>query len=270
LTITAGVLALLGQQLNAAGDTTGRWLGFAAAGAAALVPVVLRGADREKTAAWVQARSVAESYKTVVYSFLAGVYGNEYTGPSDMLSTETTRLEADVKLLPYTLGVQPRSRALPHVDDVDSYISVRISSQIEGYYLRNARRQQRLANLARRSETSLAASAAGLAAAGAAHLANIGAWAAVATTIGGAVAAHAAQQRYGLRVIEYMRTAAELSRLVTEHGDPKNSSSKTRRLYDAEFIQRCENAISAQNNQWMARWGGGAQDAVKPTTKSAI
>ena len=69
---------------------------------------------------------------------------------------------------------------------------------------------------------------------------NVGAWVAVVTTVAAAVTAHAAAQRYEFLLIEYLRTAAELRRLLdnsAELTDPVRNP-----LTDDQFIRRCEAA----------------------------
>jgi hypothetical protein len=79
---------------------------------------------------------------------------------------------------------------------------------------------------------------------------GVGAWAAVATTGAGAVAAYIAAERYELLWIEYSRTASELRRLVE-----RRTSADGDRLSGSELVDACEQVISVQNQAWMAKWG---------------
>lgn len=79
---------------------------------------------------------------------------------------------------------------------------------------------------------------------------SVGAWAAVVTTAGGAVAAHIATERYEFLWIEYSRTASELRRLLD-----RRTAADGRPLSDSELIIECEQVISVQNQGWMAKWG---------------
>ena len=109
--------------------------------------------------------------------------------------------------------MQARTRPLPAVRDVDSYLAVRVrQSQLDGYYQPKARLLRRLRAL-KAVEVTLALVAAALAAL-AAVSPSVGAWAAVVTTAAGAVAAYIAAERYEFLWIEYSRTASDLRRLL--------------------------------------------------------
>ena len=97
---------------------------------------------------------------------------------------------------------------------MDSYLDVRVrQSQLEGYYEPKARLLRQRLRALKAVEVTLALVAAALAAM-AAISPNVGAWAAVVTTAGGAVAAYIAAERYEFLWIEYSRTASELRRLL--------------------------------------------------------
>jgi hypothetical protein len=256
LTIAGAVLALAGAQLKAVHGGAGRVLAFA--GAAALgVVAVLRGlVGQDEISDWVQARSVSEALKAEVYRYLTCT--GPYAGPDRdaRLDAEVDRLEQQADSLQhYTLDVQPTRRGLPAVCDVDSYIEQRLSPQIETYYRPNAEKMRSRVRWVRWVEITLAVLAAVLAAAaGAFAVSNIGAWVAVVTTAAAAVTAHAAAERYEFLLIEYSRTAHELTRLRAHDGAPGSGTPLT----DEEFVRRCEDVISAQNDKWMAKWGAGS------------
>jgi hypothetical protein len=122
-------------------------------------------------------------------------------------------------------------------------------SQLEKYYEPNtAKLRQRIWQL-KAVQVTLALVAAGLAAV-AAISPSVGAWAAVATTAGGAVTAYIAGQRYEFLWIEYSRTASELRRLLDRRTAADGSS-----LSGPELVAACEEVISVQNQGWMAKWG---------------
>jgi hypothetical protein len=98
-------------------------------------------------------------------------------------------------------------------------------------------------------EVTLALVAAALAAV-AAISPSVGAWAAVVTTAGGAMAAYVASERYEFLWIEYSRTASELRRLHDRH-----TAADGRPLSGSELVSECEQVISVQNQAWMAKWG---------------
>jgi len=121
--------------------------------------------------------------------------------------------------------------------------------QLKGYYQPRARDLRKRLRWIKGLEVTLALVAAGLAAV-AAVAPTVAAWAAVATTGGGAVAAYAAAQRYEFLLIEYNRTASELRRLLERRTSPSG-----RPLNDRELVDECEQVISVQNQAWMAKWG---------------
>src|SRR6266436_2277345 len=72
LGIGAAVLAVLAAQTAGLRSWLGRVLGFAAAAAAGLAPLVVRRAATDQVRTWTRARSASEGLKTEVYSYLAG------------------------------------------------------------------------------------------------------------------------------------------------------------------------------------------------------
>lgn len=81
-------------------------------------------------------------------------------------------------------------------------------------------------------------------------VAECGAWATVATTAAGAMAAHAAAEHYESLSIMYSSAANELTRLVT-----RRTGIGGRPLSDHELISECERVISVQTSAWTAKWG---------------
>ena len=68
------------------------------------------------------------------------------------------------------------------------------------------------------------------------------AWVAVATTIATSLTAHVPANRYDHIVIEYLRTAQQLD-YFSSRGD----------LTGAALVDACRDAISVENQAWMAR-----------------
>ena len=58
-------------------------------------------------------------------------------------------------------------------------------------------------------------------------------------------------RRYEFLLIEYSRTAHELTRLCDHYHTPRPGTA----LSDEEFIRRCEDVISAQNDKWTGKRG---------------
>lgn len=95
----------------------------------------------EQVRQWTCARSVSEALKTEVFLFLTR--SGPYEGPDAerRLEAEAQRLEHEAgDLQRYTEDMQARTRPLPAVRDVDSYLAVRVrQSQLDGYYQPKAR-----------------------------------------------------------------------------------------------------------------------------------
>jgi len=194
---------------------------------------------------------VSEAIKTEVFLYLTQAGRYDAANREQLLEAEVQRLEHDAGgLMRYTDGVQAKDRPLPAVHDVDSYLQVRVrQSQVEDFYEPKARALRERLRTAKTSEVTLALLAAALAAV-AAISPNVGAWAAVATTAGGALAAYIAAERYEFLWIEYSRTASELRRLLDRRTTPEGDPLSGQKLVDA-----CEQVISVQNQGWMAKWG---------------
>jgi Protein of unknown function (DUF4231)/SMODS and SLOG-associating 2TM effector domain 1 len=197
LTVLAAALALMGGQLEPVSRPAAVALAVAAAMALAAVGLLRGRQNVEQVRRWTRARSVSEAIKTEVFLFLTR--SGDYSGvdPEQRLDAVVQRFEKEAgDLQRYTRGVQPKNRPLPAVHDVDSYLIVRVRQlQLKGYYEPKARAVQQRLRVAKVVEVTLALLAAALAATTAISP-NVGAWAAVATTAVGAVAAHVAAERY--------------------------------------------------------------------------
>lgn len=251
VTAAAAALALAGSQVKSASRPASLALTVTAAVALACVGLVRSQQNVEQVRRWTRARSVSEALKTEVFFFLAEV--GAYAGPDReaRLEAEVQRLEHEAgDLQRYTQGVQAKDRPLPAVHDVGSYLEVRVRrSQLDGYYEPKARLLRQRLQMLKTVEVALALAAAALAAV-AAVSASVGAWAAVATTVAGAVAAYAAAQRYEFLWIEYSRTASELRRLLD-----RGTAADGHALSGPDLVRECEQVISVQNQAWMAKWG---------------
>lgn len=254
LTVVAAGLALAGSQLKTVSVPASIALGAVAAVALAGVGLLRSQQDIEHTRRWTQARSVSETMKADVFTLLAQSAEGEPTDREQRerkLEAEIQRLEHEARdLLPYTQGVQAKSRQLPAVSDVDTYLDVRVrQEQLAKYYEPKAAQLRTQLRYAKAVEVALALIAAALAAV-AAVSPSAGAWAAVVTTAVGAVAAYVASERYEFLWIEYSRTASELRRLLD-----RRTAADGRPLSGLDLVRECEDVISVQNQAWMAKWG---------------
>lgn len=251
LTVAGAAVALTGNQLKPINVSASVVLAALAAVMLAAVGFLRARQSVEQVRRWTRARSVSEALKSEAFLFLTGV--GDYAGPdaAQRLDAEVQRLEREAgDLQRWTNGLPPSNRPLPAVHDLETYLALRVRrSQLAGYYEPKARQLPTRLRTAKVIEVTLALIAAGLAALNTVSP-NVGAWAAVATTAAGALAAHVAGERYEFLWIEYSRTASELLRLAERRTAPDG-----RPLSDPELIAACEQVISVQNQGWMAKWG---------------
>jgi len=249
LTVAGAVLATLATRLPATQVTAGSVLAITAAVAVGLVPVLRPWCTGRMLRDWTRARSVSEATKSEIYLYLA--HAGDYRGEDRdrRLREATDRVQQQAAdLLRYSVDTQPVQRVLPEVDDYASYLRVRVDGQIDGYYRPRARHLQKRLRQFRRVELALAVAGVVLGAL-AASLTEWGlsGWIAVVTTISAAVAAHVGATRYEYQLIEYLRTADELSRL-------RRDAAVTTSPTDLDqLVVRCERIISIQNEGWMAK-----------------
>jgi hypothetical protein len=252
LAILGAVLATVASQ-SGQGSSWARWTSGLAAVALALVPVI-RGArlGRSAVEAWTRARSASEALKSAAYLYCTRT--PPYAGEDRDLELRrgANAIVADVgDLEGRTLGVPDSDKPVPAVTDVNSYLESRVQPQIDTYYRARAAQLQKRLRLFRGAEYALAMLAAGLGAVAATTgTVGLAGWVAAVTTVGAAVTAHIAAARYEHLVISYLATARQLRFLVGSwnggvHRDAQDA---------ARLVQECEDAISRENESWMAAW----------------
>jgi hypothetical protein len=259
--ILGAVLATLATQLGK-DSGLGRALGLTAALALAVVPVI-RGArlGKDRIEGWTRARSVSEALKAETYLYLTGTRPYDKEDRDGELLRQTGAIVSQAEdLAGDTVGMPDADEPLPDVRDLDSYLRLRVQSQLDNFYLRQAARQQRRLSLFRGVEFALSILAAVLSAvAAAARLDGVGVWVAVVTTVGAAITAHIAAARYEHLVISYLSTARQLRSLQRRwQSQPDKSPEAAGRL-----VRDCEDVISRENESWMAAWSRG-EDPAQP------
>ncbi len=241
-------LTVIGAVLSAAAVVAGLDSGagkvLAALGGAAMGLAALYRARIGKDAVqqWTRARSVAEELKSEVYLYLTGVGQQRLDEQIDALA------DGAADLAPLKAGVSPKGRELPPVRDFDSYIRDRLVAQIETYYRPRAAELQQKSDRIRAAQQWLAG--VGVMAAAAAAIWEtdaVAVWVPVLTTIGAALAAHGAAERYDFQVVEFLRTADQLERLRDRRGSAASMS-------DEDLVRAAEQVISIQNEGWMAKF----------------
>lgn len=249
LALTAAVLAVAATQLTGPPSWTGRTLSAGAGIAAGIATFFQRQVGTDQIRIWTRARSVSEGLKTEIYSYLAG--GSTYTDPADkdrVLDKRTRDLVGNVEdLQRHTTGITTDGKALPAVTGAQDYITHRLNQQINSFYRPKAALYEDRVRHLRGLSTALGAATVVLSVLAASFdLPPVAAWVPVATTAATSVAAHIAAARYDHMIIEYLRTAQRLERLREDYFTTPGE--------EAAFIDKCENAISTENQGWMAAW----------------
>lgn len=257
---TVLALTVLGAALQTTAATfpAGKWVaGLLGTVALALVPILVRYLlTSEDTRKWLRARSVSEGIKSEIYRYRAGAEPYAGSDALELLRRKVKEIRAwgkDLEFERAKIG-SPTSPAPPGLD-ADAYLHQRVREQIKDYYRPNASASARLAERYRWAEIVLAALAATLGAVatffGDTGAAKLGPWVAVLTTVGGGIAAHAAAGRYDFQATTFFATARQLEDLALEW---ESCSEKKSPKEWSEFVRACEEAISAENRGWMAKF----------------
>jgi hypothetical protein len=255
LSASGALLQTLSASLSL--STASKVVGAVGAAALVVVPFIARSfLVPDQVRSWLRARSVSEGLKSLIYRFRARAAPYDGAGRVEKLDEDGKKIEIWAEALAVELAsVQPDAKPAPGPLDGPSYVQQRITQQIDHYYRPNARKNARLAALFRRLELASAGLAALLGSlATALQLGNakagVGAWVGVLTTIGGALAAHAAASRYEQQARTFYATARQLEDLRTDWGKHQKSADAARW---SELVTACEEAISAENRGWMAK-----------------
>ena len=254
LGILGAILATLATQ-SARDKDSARTLNFCGALSLVGATVVARGFGQNRLANWIRARSVSEALKQEAYFFLTGTrpyMADDREAILNSRAKEIVTKAADLMVLAATKT--PKERQTPLITGADDYISKRVMPQIEKYYLPKARElgtRLKICQWTAGGLTGVAALASGMA--GVTQKGWMGAWVAVATTVAGAIVAHAGAVRYEHNVISYYSTARQLQSLCDQFQDAVNKGAPPATLLD-EFVRRCEEVISIENQAWMADW----------------
>jgi hypothetical protein len=211
----------------------------------------------EQVRQWLRARAGSEGLKSLIYRFQARAAPFANADRAAVLLDAAKHSDDWLDKLAEELAGEANDREpAPGVLEPEAYVRVRVEDQVE-YYRKHARANAARARRFRRLEL-IAAAAAAILGAGAtalklapkAELGGLGAWVAVITTIGGAVAAHAAASRYDQQARVFFATARRLEDLRNDwraRGQPQDGARWS------EFVTACEDAISSENRGWMAK-----------------
>jgi len=248
LVVLVAVLGSAAGALTEAQPTTARVLAAIAALGAALLPTLRPAWSGSNLRDWTRARSVAEALKSEVYLWLARAGDYRHDQDASRLQDRTDKMRGDgADMLRYRHGIEPEQRALPAVHDLPTYFAVRVTAQIDNYYLSKADRLQTSLRWFRRVEIVLGVAGAVLGVAAALVGASFASWIAVIATIGTALAVHVSSTRYEFQLIEFLRTAERLRQLKRK-ADAGVSVDELGAL-----AVLAEDVISVENQGWMAK-----------------
>ncbi len=257
-TVVAAVLETLAAQLSGDDelDTVVRLLAGTGAVLLALASFLqLRAASKDQVSAWVRARSVSEALKEAVYRYLSG------SGPYRQPDAAAVLRETCLRIMDQNRDLQSllattvvAAREPPAVVDLAGYVQIRVEAQIDRYYLPRARELARRGQRWRQAQMLTLLAGAALSAL-LPYLASAGvtAWVAVITTVAGSLGAHIEASRFEQLAIGYQATASRLQALRAEWIDSLSKTTPSDADADT-FIDRCEDAISVENQAWMAEW----------------
>jgi hypothetical protein len=193
---------------------------------------------------------MAEALKAETFLFRTGGRPYDIPDPAPRLMERVREHLATVKDVPsVTLSAEERRQGLPDGPlSVAHYIKERLQDQLDNFYRPRLQQYDRLMRTWRNVNLALGAVACVLGVLGR----WTGAWVAVITTITTSVAAYLYANRYQYLIISYQATARQLEFLTHQWsvmGAPEEDHEKRHR-----FLADCEEAISIENNAWMAKW----------------
>lgn len=247
LVVAVAVAATTAAALAEWAPTLGRVLAAVAAVGAGVLPTLRPAWSGASLRDWTRARSVSEALKSEVYLWLAraGDYRDDPAATALRITTDRVRRDG-ADLLRYRHHIRPEPRGLPAVHDVGSYFTVRINSQVTGYYQPKADQIQVRLRRFRLVEIALGVAGAAVGATAALVGASLAAWIAVLATVSTALAVHVSAGRYDFQLIEFLRTAERLRQL---HRDA--TTDPTADL--GGLAVAAEDVISVENQGWMAK-----------------
>lgn len=209
----------------------------------------------EQVAKWTRARSASEALKEHVYRYLTHTGQYDIDDSDAVLRSAVSRITDQVRdLEALTANIPVPERTPPSPLNIEEYVTTRVEGQISGYYRPRSKALARRRDQWRRGQNWLIYGGAALGALAAFFpLAGPAAWVGVFTTIAGAIGTHIEGTRFDQLIIGYQATARRLESLRNEWRDTL-SKKKIGMDEKSDFINRCEEAISVENQAWMAEW----------------
>jgi len=268
LAIAGAILATIGQQLSTIAPKEGTivylWrapgmLASAIVALAAYFSAQALSGERDKM--WVRCRAAAESIKSAIYLYRAGVPPFDTANRSVELGQRIEKTLQDLTHIELRVPETPETNPVLDQLTVGEYVDDRVVGQINWYRKRAGefqRRSDRYVNILKFF---------GIASVllGVISMAGIAAWLAVIATLTTAITAYVKNQRYQFLIGVYLATATRLELLKDQWLDSgKTDADKADR---DSFIQRCEETLALENSAWVAQWKDQSQQAVAPDAK---
>jgi hypothetical protein len=259
LVVATAVLETLGAQIALWADGPSIAASVLAGAGAVLMALAafLQGRAQavRQASRWIRARAASEALKEQMFRYLTGTGEYEVPDREDVLRRKTQQVLDDVRDLETEAAmIEVPAGEPPALKTLDDYVTVRVREQIEGYYRPRARAFAVRRTRWRRLQTGLMVVTAILGALVALFPGTgIPGWVAVLTTITGTLGAHLEAAHYDQLIISYRATASRLEWLLTEWRDTLSKLPLTP-AQRTDFVNRCEDAISVENQAWMAGW----------------
>jgi hypothetical protein len=221
--------------------------------------MVVRLASQAQVNAWTRARAASEALKRE--GFRRATQASPYNDPGTAdaaLEEERKTIEDGVADLVSERVEPTRASRIPRgTISPETYKADRVQDQI-AFYARNAAKYHGLAKTMRRMEFWLALGATVLTAIAALVKKedtggyDLAGFTAVLTTVGAAILAHIEAQRYDFLVTTYRAAERRLTDTLAAFTPALTVPS----VAWSDLVSRCEGIISAENNSWVAKWGG--------------
>lgn len=215
LVVLVAILGALSASIAVPHPNWGKGLAVAAAVCSALLPLLRPLFTGQALVDFTVSRRIAENTKSLVVSWLALNGGSSATADTRELQQQVRALRLLAPELIAELDERvPADTPLPRINDLDSYLELRIRDQIDTYYRSRARRIDRTLLILDRCSFGLGLLGALLGALAVFWERLLAGWIAVVTTIAAALSAHIAASHYRFQQLEFTRTAEQLEELM--------------------------------------------------------
>ncbi|WP_367115167.1 DUF4231 domain-containing protein [Pseudonocardia sp.] len=249
IVVVVAITGTAAGSLSAAFPIGSQVLACVAAAGSALLPLLRPAWSGTKLRNWTRARSASEALKSDIYLWLAGAgpFVEDSNGARLRSRVERLRDETADLAVAHT-GIEAVKRSLPSVHDLNSFFALRVTPQIDDYYVARSIFIRRRIRIFRFVELGLGFVGAALGVLAAAVSSSIASWIAVVATIGTALAVHVSATRYEFQLIEFTRTAQRLRQIRARATAPGATHEERLRL-----AAEAEEVISVENQGWMTK-----------------